>query len=381
MGIGLVKFDDPDGVGAGWASFNGEPAMRIRSVGDLASSQAWIVDMKFHAFRDAQLWKIPHIKRLDYMRVKPPALAGELNLQCDWREMVEVLSGIYGKTAEILSSRYGLDVLESEKTAAAALQKRVGKRKWPVSAEMAEGVSTAVIESTHESQNCIGKAPVGSSSFGASFPRSAYASYLESLPLPAGPNWTMVKRDSPVRIGYNKGKLEPGTDEWIKNIIAKTKGYAVFLETTVLGMPAMYAKTNTFGQGANTPRRWACLPEILHLAKFAHLEVGEGYATPFSINTKKEPIHSDPTISGGIASEILWVAKTLPSYQDDYNPVGAYLRAYDRIACSAAASKLNAAGYQIGSYGAGRVFFYAMKKDNRIAEHLLSCGLLPRPSV
>ena len=149
----------------------------------------------------------------------------------------------------------------------------------------------------------------------------------------------------------------------------------------MLSMPAMFSKISTFGQGANSPRRWACLPEILHLLKFAHIEVGEGFATQLGHIKPEAAVHKDPTISGGLASEILWVAKCLPSFEDDYNPVGAYLRAYDRIACANAAQALNAAGYQIGSYGAGRVFLYAMRGDHRLNNHLLDCGLLPRPTA
>lgn len=378
MSIGVVKFDDPSGDGPGWASYDGQQARRINSIGDLETSRAWIVDMGYYAYMNAKLWQIPHIKRMDYLRVKPAALATELRLGGDPREKLETLSAVYSKSASILVDRCGLDLHGVNQSAAHALKQ---SSFWSVPTEQADAVAQAVRESTQESQNGAGKTGAGTGVIGSSFPRSGYAAYLMSLPVPKGPAWNVIKLPaSGVRVGINKGQVVKGGEKLLASLAEQVTKTAMFLEVSVLGMPAASAKHSTFGNGANHPRRWATLPEILFMSKYAHLELRSGFGAPLEVEQLPEyPV--DPSISGGIVSEVMWVARTLPPTKDGYNPVGAYLRAYDRIACGTAAMHLSSYGYQVASYGTGRVYIYANPQDANIDKAFLEAGLLPRPTV
>tara|TARA_Y100001972_G_scaffold95005_1_gene116961 strand:+ start:15895 stop:17076 length:1182 start_codon:yes stop_codon:yes gene_type:complete len=379
VAVGVIRFDDPAGVGAGWASYNGESAFRIRSIGDLDTSKQWIVDMIYPAYRNAKLWNIPHIKRMDYLRVKPGALALELGIDGNTSTKLEKLSGIYGKTAQILTEKYGIDLADPSPTASHALKSKNPPPTCRVSPKFADAVANAVIESTQESQNGTGKSGAGTVPIGASYPRGAYAAYLLSQPVPTNVDWSPVRLGGgSKKIGVHNGKSVRGTEDFIEKLKSRASEDALFFEVTVLSMPAQFAKHSTFGVGANTARRWATLPEIVHLSNFAYLELSGGFRTGMTMLDQVSD-HIDPTISGGIAAEIDWVSRCLPRTQDGFNPIGAYLRAYDRVACASAANELAAAGYQIASFGTGRVFVYANPNDSRLDEHFLRVGLMPRP--
>ena len=379
MPVGVVRFDDPGSVGAGWASYNGEDMRRIKSIGDLETSKAWLMDMTYPAYRNANIWKAPHLKRMDYLRVKPSALAVELNLEGDPQRRLSVLSDIYSKTADILIDKKGLNLFDPEPTAAHALRALKSSVNWRIPPQISDGVITAVIESTQESQNGSGRASRGTRAIGASYPRAGYARYLMSRPVPCGPDWSAVKiRGGVKRIGVSKGRVIKGTAEWIQRVEEGAKENAFFFEVSVQGMPAAYARHSMFGNGANTPRRWATFPEVAHLATYAALEIHSGYRTNISV-PKEDSSMPDPTLSGGLAAEVEWVSRCLPPTKDGYNPVGAYIRAYDRVACANAAIELDGLGYRVASYGAGRVYLYASPRDDRLAQHFIDVGLMPPP--
>lgn len=380
LSIGVVRFDDESALAGGWASFGGQPAFRIRSLGDLDTSKAWIIDIGFPAFMSGQLFNVAHLRRMDYLRVKPKALLSELGVTAGPDEQLSLLSGIYSKSVDILSAKFGFDPASPERTAAHALRSHWPVRRPRISPALDDELASALLESTQESQKASGKSPVGSVSHVGCFPRSSYGAYLCARPLPTQGAWSQVRIYGGSKIiGIQKGKPIAGSDEWLNKMEGLAAESAIFLQVAVLNMPASYARYCGFGSGSNHQRRWATLPEILHLAKFSKLEVGSGYRVDAELG-QVDVDSIDPTVSGGIAAEVEWVARALPPGRDEGSAIGAYLRAYDRIACAHAAGDLVDAGYAIGSYGTGRVYVYAPKNDLGVGKAMLESGLLPTPS-
>ena len=380
LSIGVVRFDDETALAGGWASFNGEPAFRIRSLGDLDTSKAWILDIGYPAYMAGQLYTVAHLRRMDFLRVKPKALLAELSVSSNPDEQLRILSGIYGKTVDILAAKHGFDPSTAEITAAHALREAWPSQRPSINPSLDDELAEAMLESTQESQKASGRSPAGSVSHVGCFPRSAFAAYLLSQPLPTQGSWSQVKiHGGSKTIGVHKGQAIRGSEEWLTKTSALAETSAIYLRVSVLSMPATYARYCAFGAGANHQRRWATLPEILHLAKFCKLEIGSGFRVD-AASADYEPSDIDPTISGGIAAEIEWVARSLPSTRGQGSAVGAYLRAYDRIACAKAAANVINAGYTVGSYGTGRVYVYAGKHDRTVADAMLGSGLLPSPT-
>lgn len=75
--------------------------------------------------------------------------------------------------------------------------------------------------------------------------------------------------------------------------------------------------------------------------------------------------------SRGIFLENLWVALANPINPSGmHTAVGAYMRAYDRVACQRAAETFAEHEFRIGSFGSGRVMIYLGKQEDAMAKEL-----------
>lgn len=379
MAVGVLRFDDSRLCGAGWASFDGCPVERFNSIGDLDSSYVWVADLGFPEFNRAHLYKSSHIRRLDFFRLKPAALCGEVGVDATKKESLQYASRIYGRIARIVSSRWRVDAVDAPYSMPLALTAVDAPESVSPGLKIREEVEKAIGQSTQEYQLCRGPHPRGARFVHMYFPRIAYARHLLSRTLPdAKDGWaeTSLSGGSKV-IGVSKGKVIAGTLEWLEKIKGLSQDRAFFLKLRVLETAPNQSALHEFGRGANTKSRmWASLPEIISLARYCKLEVFGGFHCAASAREPGEVI-TGRTYSEGIAAEIFWVSRAMGASTNKFNPVGSYLRAYDRVLCGRAAELLAADGYSVASYGSGRVCVATPAVTSSLRKSALRAGLIP----
>lgn len=379
MAIGVFRFDNPAAGDTGWASVAGAPVFRFNTTGDLDSGHVWISDIGYLDFQRRKMWNSAHVRRSDFMRVKPASLAGELALDYGTSESLEALSAIYDRVAQLVENRLGESMPAITYTVPHALKHIDFPPPGKIDVAHTDALDTAISQSTQEVQRCGGRMPVGAKIIQPCFPRVAYARYLLSRPLPdTGQGWAEAKIDGKgVKLGLSRGKVMKGTPEWLAAKTPLLETHAMFLKVRVLETSPAFASHGEFGSGFNAGNRmWATLPEIFHLANYCLLEVRSGYFCPARRFDVPDAVRGN-TVSEGLLAENLWVAQTLNTHRDKGLARGAYIRAYDRVACANAVLKLTALGYRALSYGSGRIVLATSGPADRISQHLLEAGLIP----
>ena len=380
MAVGVVRFDDDKLCTSGWASFGGEPPIRIKSPSDLATADAWIADLSYIAYRDADLFTHPYIKRPDFLRVAPRALANELGLAKGSIDGLPTLSLIYTRAARVLEEHSDISVAQAKGTIVHELKSHWPEGRYSIEDRYADELRQAILGSTQEVQGGAGRAARGNVFRTMAFPRTAYAKHLVSLPLPVSGSWRIMKvQGGPKRVGVTKGRRVRGGDAWLEKLATHSETSAIFLKVNVTEMMTSRARYGSFSKGARSLRRWATAPEILSMADFASIEVDSGFACDFGEGTLPL-IPQDPTFSTGLAAEILWISAATPLAAEEGSARGAYLRMYDRMECMGAARHLAENGYPIGSSGTGRVIAYTSPQDPSLNSLAMQAGLLPTPS-
>lgn len=356
MSIGVFRFDDPRLCGSGWATLAGGELLRFNSVADLDSSHIWIADIGYQDFVRAKLWECAHVRRFDFARIKPQAVAREVGLDPAKKESLIEVSAVYERVAKILVARTGISFRDANYSLARALSAIDPPSPGIIDISIREDALYAFENASQEIQLYSGRLPRGSGFEILYFPRSAYARFLLSHPLPAaGASWGETRISGGRRVvGTSRGKQVRGTKEWLEEMADVSSRLAVILKVRVLETDPQFAEHSSFGRGAkNGNRVWAALPEVMHLARFCKLEISRGYHCEAEIPEIPDVV-GGATYSEGVAAELYWISRTHDAKGKNPMPQGAYLRAYDRIACGLAAERLSSAGFAVSSYGVGR---------------------------
>jgi hypothetical protein len=120
----------------------------------------------------------------------------------------------------------------------------------------------------------------------------------------------------------------------------------------------------------------------MDIIQYNVIEIVEGYTSEIG----DLPLHRDIDLdidefsySRGLTLENIWTAYTLPLNRGKFfTPVGAYMRAYDRILCSKAAYEFSRNNLSVGSFGTGRVIVYCKKSEESLAAEIaMENGLIP----
>lgn len=365
MRIGTVLFDDPYIAREGWAS-KGEEVVRINGHGELDSDVLWVTNVPFPKWRELTLNNTSNILHSQYMRTTIDHIAKELNLVLDPKEIVLESAKVFNSAVKFGSDEYGIGI----GTPGYRYTNIIADKIYPSHMRSAPDITfrhrllDAFKQSTQENQAMSSKQiPSGSSVYSFNFPRATYAKWLLEMPVPIGKQWKEIKKSAnTTTIGTREGEMVKGTKAVIKKLIGMGQDNALFLRVVVKYTDKMYRNFATFGNGSNHIRGWVTLPELITLVKYSVVELHGGFMTEIgplgiltdSINTKEEFSYSK-----GIFMENLWISLATPKFKDQYNAVGAYLRAYDRAMCFKVAEKLAIEnGFTIGSYGAGRIQVY-----------------------
>lgn len=382
--VGVCWFDKSKMAEGGWISIGGSPAKRVDDAGQLQMDVLWVTNIDFTNHRKLYLGNSKHIFYNQYFKTSLNLLANELGLSHDPESLVSVASSVLSRVYRLGEKLYNIDehdtafrfsnILGSYASSDLTKSRAIGR--------FAEDVEIAVKQSTQENQSFTGvRIPPGSKRSLYLFPRASYAEWLLKQPVPVSNNWNAIRtKEGSSALGTVNGKQVRGSTYALRRLEEIAENSAAIFRIKIIETSKFNRGFQTFGVGANYNRSWATLPEVLYLAKYCSLEISGGYKTDLG----QLPLDVDykigfGSLSKGIFLENLWAAiVTDGNSSGHYSGVGAYLRAYDRIACGMAAEKLSQNGFFVGSYGSGKIAMFLRSGDkNSATKKALKLGLLP----
>lgn len=382
--IGVVYFDNFETLSGGWASVSGSEAKRINGIGDLASSVLWVSNLPFYYYRKLNLMKNPNIYDQQFFRTSMKLIVDEVGLDGRVQDICKVCSLIFQRVYTLGVDNYQLTLDDVEYRYNSALTNCLlpsNIRQLP------SGAYTATLlqgfkESTQQNQAMIGNAPKASKARTFYFPKGAYARSLLSEKMPSNTNWKKIPdKDIQGTVGTKEDHKIQGTNAFFTMLEKKFSNSSLFFRISVSYTSKFFRPFATFAMGSNYQRNWATLPELLEMSKYSVIDIHEAFSCDmFNLNVEGIDLESDEySYSRGLYLENLWTAYALPINNGEYfNPVGAYIRAYDRVVCLKAAYAFAKNNFTIGSFGTGRVVVYLKQSEQKLATEIaLSEGLLP----
>lgn len=389
MNIGVCCFDDSNFAGSGWASTNGEQAIKVSSFAELTSDTLWICNLNYRTYRKLNLSNSQHIVDSQFFRTSIAILAKELGLEDNNKALAERTAEIFRRVSKLCKEHLGIALSNTYK-----LSNTISDRLIPVTfkkqpqSPFKEELLSAFKQSTQQNQAMIGQVrPQGANAYTFSFPRTAYAQWIMGLDYPSSNDWNeIIQKDGGSIFGVDDGTEIKGTKANRKKLIDLASKKSAFFRVKVHSMAKNYQASNNFGSGASYPRFWASVPEIIELSYYSKIEILGGYFS--EISTISIPNDLDQTLdeysfSRGLFFENLWIGLATPLLNGEYyTPLSAYFRAYDRIACGRAARAFSDHSYIVGSYGTGRVTVYLRPSQlEQASRFALSLGLLPQADI
>ena len=393
--IGVCCFDDVNDPEGGWASVAGDECYRVSGLSDLGSNLLWVTNLPYTSYKRLNLITSPHLFDTQFFRTSLDQIAKENGLEGEDQDLAEFCSMLFTKIANSGNDHFGVDLRSPgyryHKLLSYSLIPDFARRR--PDGRFSGDIFDAIQNSTQSNQAMTGVTqPGGSRAVSFLFPRGPYAKWILSQRYPSGSKWTEIKQknDSAV-FGFEDGRVIRSTASVVERLEELGKTNAVFLRVVVHSMDPLYQRFASFGaSGSYGPsarqkhRRWATLPEVLEMSKYAKVEVKGGYMTPFHEGSLVEPAVLQTTgmsYATGLFLENAWVAMCSPiSTQTGPTEtmLGAYMRAYDRLACGRAAANFAKAGFVVGSYSVGRlIVFIRPGEEYQAAKHAFESGLLP----
>lgn len=375
INIGACWFDDISVAQGGWSSVNGSPAKRIGSYSELKTNVIWVTNLTYPAYRKLNLTKSPHIYDGQYFRTSIRLLAAEMGLLENPRAAVEFCSTVFTRVAGLGKSQFGIGMENPgyRYTSIIASQVTPDFMRKRIDSYNEMDINEAIRQSTQANQAMTGIRPhKGSSIHPFIIPRGAHARWLMSLSYPGSDPWEELKRKHNEAVfGVEDGVQIKGTKGVIEKLLKIGSENAVLLRVNVLNTSPRYRSFATFSAGADYPRRWATLPEVLDMSRYSKIEISGGYQTKLAKLPFLDKIDIDDSefsYSRSLFYENFWTALASPLYGNkNFTAVGAYMRAYDRLACLRVAEKFNSHQYMIGSFGVGRVMVYLNRQEEKNA--------------
>lgn len=388
--IGVVWFDDCDSAMNGWYSIAGSEPVRINSHGQLQSDVLWVTNINYRQYRKLNLTSTPNIFDEQYFRTSLRQISSEVGLLEDPKSLVVFASKVFTRVVDLGKKYFNLDITNPGYRYYSLLADRIMPpfmRKRPMESfalDLIDGFKQA----TQANQAITGlKAPQGSAIQSFVIPRVAHAKWLLSQGYPGSGTWTeLKKKDYTAVFGIEDGQEVRGTKSKVNQLIELGKTKAAILRVNVVSIDNFHRTFSTFGAGVKHTRKWATIPEIIHMARYSKIEIEGGYATDLKKLNILDKIKLDDfdnqldySYSLGLFLENVWIALTNPLYGNgQHTAVGAYMRSYDRLICARYAEMFSEYNCVIGSYGTGRVLVYVRPNENyTIGELALENNLLP----
>lgn len=384
--IGVCWFDDTSVAQGGWTSIDGSASRRVGSYSELQTNTIWITNLNYNEYKKLNLMKSPHIYDAQYFRTSLRLIASEMGLLHNPRATVEFCSSVFTRVVAIGEGKFKIRMDEPgyRYTSIVANKVMPDFMRMRITNYNEMDINEAIKQSSQANQAMVGVRPhKGSSIHPFIIPRGAHARWLMDLGYPGNHPWEEVSPEhNTATFGYEDGVQIKGSKAVLDKLINMGQDNAVFLRVNVLNISKRHREFATFGMGSKYPRRWATLPEVIDMSRYSKIEISGGYKTKLTklpFLDKIDINDSEFSYSRGLFYENFWSALASPLYgNDNHTAVGAYMRAYDRIACLRVAEQFHNHQYAIGSFGVGRVMVYLTRQEEeRASKFALSNNVIP----
>ncbi|SHH50510.1 hypothetical protein [Ferrimonas marina] len=385
MKVGVCIFDHTDTATSGWRSSEGSEAERIDSISELATDTMWVTNLPYYDFRKLNLHRSPNIVDAQYFRSSIKLLTDELGLGETPDRLASVLSGFFSRMIAVAESN-GISVQSPDYRYLKSLGLELATsllRKRPRGAfgKMLKEVWSQSTQQNQAMQNAM--VPRGANAYAFTLPRGAYFRWILSQNFPSATHWEKHSFGADqIVIGVQDGVKLPGTTEAMAALKDLMKTKAGFFRLSVQSMDPHYQKFSAYGSGSNVMRGYASLPEILRLSQYSKIAIGDGWKADcgkLEFPERFDMAANEFSFSRGLLFENVFAAYGSSSLSDTYFPsITAYLRAYDRIACSYFAEAFQEFNFSVGSYSTGKIMVYVRPQEvTQVVNLALSLGLLP----
>lgn len=388
--FGVCLFDSKTSPTEGWACRPNAAPERVTGIHDLSQDINWVTNLDYNTFRQHNLGHLKHICQSQFFRESLDSLMMDYGFrEGRFAEASVFLAQHLNNTAVFGNSLLGIDPLRVRNNYRFA-QSIAAQLHIPLLKQGARGITQEVADYICSSATQANQAMVGGItnpiSYHCYYPRLLYFRWLLNQLVPITPEWSGPKTLSNEKsriIGYYNGSLK---EERFLRVIAdeaKKRQRAFFFRISVIKQQKDYAIFGTFGRGKAESREWVTLPELLNLARYSQIELKEYYSLPagylkdyieFLPDLEKIP---DISVSMGLFMQNLAAAVMAPVNKKE-TALGAYLRAYDRVACFHAAEKLYRHEIIPASFSMGRIVVRGTEaQKSNIQACMASLGLIP----
>lgn len=382
--IGVCIFDDPKSPRSGFSSIDGSQASYVSGYHELSSDILWVTNLEYPVFKEMNLLRLRHLAQAQYFRTSIRMLQVEFGIS-DHKQLAEFLSKLFTRTAQLGYNYFSADPATFNYRYHQAITSRlhIPGMVEPIQGLDQNAIQLVIDHSTQENQAMAGvKRPDRSSPISFCFPREAYGQWLLDRTYPVSNVWKSDNLKREFNIGTRDGKKLSLTDSFIKTCgdYFRNNNRATFFRISVQSHEPSHRAFASFGAGSRDARVWAAWPELLELLDYAVVTVFESVSTSSGSIKEYLPEYCSANgfgVSDGILFENLYIG--LASKVGAKNTaLGAYIRAYDRIACGRAAAHFHNAGFVVGSYSSGRVVLLLSEgQKERASKIALDFGMLP----
>lgn len=384
--VGVCWFDDDLVATEAWISVDGSSPEKIAGIGNLSYDVLWVTNLSYKAYRKLNLHNSQNIYDTQFFRTSIKILAHEYGLESDPARFAEVASKILTRVLGLGKNSLGISVENKVYRYTSLISDCSLPRTYtmkPFGKNQVE-ISEAFKQATQANQAMSGRnKPAGSKTYNFTFPKSAYAKWILGQQVPVSDKWEKLPAKYLNKtLGVEDNNLVGATKTNREKLMSLGEKSAAIFRISVLGTEKTHSDFSYYGSGVFHNRGWATLPEVLEISRYSKVHIHYGYESELGSLEIPDGVDIDAgdfSVSKGLFLENFWVGLT--STVDSgkfYTSLGAFLRAYDRIACGRAAEVFARNSFVVGSYGTGRVVVCLRKSQFKSAVGLArECGLMP----
>jgi len=382
---GACLFDNNKIPADGWACRpNGTP-FRISGVHDLAHDLNWVTNLDYGSFMSNGYFKMRHICQAQYFRESIDSLISDYALSENHNIASQFLADHFNSTSGFGYKFMGIDPMKVRITYR-YYQHIVNQLNIPILKQSAGGITQEYSDSICEGATQANQAMVGNmkglQSIHGYFPRLLYFRWMLSQKVPVSMDWIKLKFNSN-EVGYKDGKLIGKTDLLKLRDACEKKNLAPFFCISVLFQNKEWSTFAHFGSGKDATREWVTMTELMSMVRYSRIQVKEtmslpaGYLKDYVDCLAALENFPDGYISLGLFMQNLAAAIMAPVNKKE-TPLGAYLRAYDRVGCLSVAEQLYMRKVMPGSFSMGRIVAKTPAEEIfRAKAALASLGIVP----
>ena len=371
QGFGCVLFDVKElegrgwlaSPGPGWASIDGERAVRIKSPEDLKKEILWLTNMDKKTFWESGCHRSENMKYSGYLRTELHQILREMGVHpkhVPVSKSTEVMSEVFARTLRLSKENYGISTF-----GAGDLFEDIGGAILVPDTSISLEVDEVMARAFQDFVSCERKVLKGGKHVTFRRPRRLHADQILDTPVPFG-KWDFIDSSKlpaeRLRLDWLLSQKSPVVSKVKVNGFFKRANSNVDVSKLLVQGEALSAG------GRKKERNWMTHSEMMYLAKFAMLEiqaafVAEEYRMPLaSKGLPHGEVATHLSMSSGLLAENHWVSMASRSRSVEtrsrrtlVSPRAAWLRSADRFFCFSGAVSMAAAGFEVTSYGVGGI--------------------------